>query len=157
MTKEQKKAAKAAIALTRKMLSRLGPEAWLAQIQTIKDDEIAVRTANIIWYDWFSERVASERWNQLDLYLSFYTEAVKEQTSLQEALFTAKTMSDRRKLRKQLKTYITERMALVKAELIRLGYHESMAVSRTKICQAYKPPRQPSSEDTKTASGAHTP
>lgn len=42
---------------------------WRRLLDRIKSEEIRIATAPIIWWDYFGERLGSERWDDLDDYL----------------------------------------------------------------------------------------
>lgn len=52
-------------------LEHRSPDEWLAAIETIECPLARGAAAKIVWWDFFSARPCSERWNQLDQYLTF--------------------------------------------------------------------------------------
>jgi len=50
-------------------LRQVKPDDWLIMIKSF-NEPIRTRLANVIWWDFYGERMGSERWGNLDLYLN---------------------------------------------------------------------------------------
>lgn len=88
--------------------ARLIPGAeWRRRVNRIKDEEVRIQTACIIWWDHFGQQQASERWLELD-------DIVKSWTYEQKA-----------------------GEAEVKAALIECGYPPTVAEARVKAADDY--------------------
>ena len=51
-------------------LREVSPQEWVLRIAKLPKRLHAVISC-IVWWDWFSERTVSERWNHMDQYLPF--------------------------------------------------------------------------------------
>jgi hypothetical protein len=48
------------------------PETWREEILTHATDAARLNLACVIWWDWFGQRLVSDRWNHLDDLVSAY-------------------------------------------------------------------------------------
>lgn len=47
-----------------------GPDDWLRAVDGVKKRKVRLQVANIVWWDFFSQRVAADRWPQLDKHIA---------------------------------------------------------------------------------------
>ena len=58
MTNETRKLLNHEKLIAKRVLSKLHGQAWLSQIAMIKDEETRIRVANIVWWDFFGDKMA---------------------------------------------------------------------------------------------------
>jgi hypothetical protein len=73
------------ISYTNKYLRKRHPEEWVALIKEFSP-KMQVAVANIIWWDFFGDRITLDRWNHLDDYLSIPVDAGIPKDKIAKAL-----------------------------------------------------------------------
>ena len=136
ITEETKKLIKKEIAVTKKLLSKLTPKAWLAQVESIQDYETRVRVANIVYWDWFGDRPSDKRWSELDEYLTLFKSVNSKNVETEKEIFAEQDRFKKARMKLSHDKTLEAQMQKVKTALLSIGYSELYVNERARVIRS---------------------